>query len=181
LLMGMFFTIEALMVSINGGKPHSQFALFTHMARYLAPFALYFLIEGKEKLGIYLLKWAIGLTFIFHGIKALDYNPLFIDYLMEGFEGLLGVSIPESTARQYLVVIGAMDIILGVSALFRCPPWVYLYMALWGGLTAWFRVYFHGDLGILPMFVRFNHLLIPIYLGFYLRKAKLAKVEALHV
>ncbi|RLA62919.1 MAG: hypothetical protein DRQ88_13060 [Epsilonproteobacteria bacterium] len=178
LLVGLYFFIEAFMIWINGGRPHSQLSFFTHMARYLTPFAFYALVKGHEKVGINLLRWAIGFTFIFHGIKALQYNPLFIDYVMEGVEGLFGIAIMESGAKQILVVIGLFDVLFGVLAILKCPPWAYFYMALWGGITAWFRIYFHGDLGILPMFVRINHLLIPLYLGFYLKRPK---VESLYV
>lgn len=177
IFIGFYFLIETLMVWVNGGKAHSNFSIFTHMARYLTPFAIYAFMKGRENLGITIIKLAIGFTFIFHGVKALQYNPLFIDYLMEGAEGLFGVSLTESQAKPVLLVIGGMDIILGILALFKCPPWVFFYMAFWGGITAWFRVYFHGELGILPMFVRINHLLIPLYLGFYLKKNK---VEALY-
>jgi uncharacterized membrane protein HdeD (DUF308 family) len=178
ILIGVYFFSESIMVWINGGKAQSELALFTHMARYLAPIALYALFNKQDKLGIFLLKLGIGSTFIFHGIKALQFNPLFIDYLMEGMEGLVGMEINESSAKQLLIVIGVVDIILGVLAFFKSPPWIYFYMALWGGVTAWFRFYFHGELGILPMFVRINHLLIPLYLGFYFKRPK---VEALYV
>jgi len=178
LLISLYFFIEALMIWIDGGKAQSELAAFTHMARYLTPLALYALLNRQEKLGITLLKWGVGVTFIFHGIKALQYNPLFIDYLMEGLEGLLGIGITETSAKQLLIVIGVLDILFGVLALFKCPPWAYFYMALWGGVTAWFRFYFHGGLGILPMFIRINHLLIPLYLGFYFKKPK---VETLYV
>lgn len=178
ILISAYFFSESIMIWINGGKAQSELALFTHMARYLSPIALYALLNKQEKIGINLLKLGIGFTFIFHGIKALQYNPLFLDYLMEGVEGFLGMEITESSAKQLLILIGIVDIIFGVLAFFKSPPWIYFYMALWGGITAWFRVYFHGEFGILPMFVRINHLLIPLYLGFYLKRPK---VEALHV
>ncbi len=129
-------------------------------------------------MAITMLKWAVGITFIAHGVKAWLYDPLFIDYLMAGLDGIFGITINEVTAGQLLRLIGVVDIFFGALALFKFPYWIYFYMAFWGGLTACYRIYFHGDFGILPMFVRINHLLIPLYLGLYFKQPR---VEAINV
>jgi hypothetical protein len=146
-----------------------EFVMGAHLARILLPISLYYLLrqtDKDDKIGFGLLRLAIASTFIFHGIEALLLKPLFVDYILEGASSLFAFEMVETTAYNWLYLIGVLDILVGLGALFFRSINVFIYMAVWGLITAACRYLYHGDLGILPMLIRSAHWSIPLFLAF---------------
>ena len=115
--------------------------------RCLSPLALAALSTEKrnDRLAEWLLRVGIGATFIFHGIEALLTKAIFVDYLIAAGDKLLLADITESTARSALIVIGVVDVAVGVAILLpkRLRPVAY-WMAFWGFFTAFSRIVYMG-------------------------------------
>lgn len=80
----------------------------------------------------WLLRIAVFGTFIGHGILALGVKADWIKYVT-----LVGFS--ESTASIILPLIGALDIIVAISVLFKPMKFVLIWAAVWGFATAAIR------------------------------------------
>ena len=147
---------------------HSSFAcelaLLTHGARIGLPLVLFLYYRGEQNWTIdkrFLIRFTVGLTFVGHGIECLMEHPKFTDFLIEGFGMGFGMELTEETAIQILILIGAVDIVLGITGLIKPRVWIYSWMAFWGLLTAAARVmYFQWD-GIFPMLLRSAHWALP--------------------
>lgn len=130
--------------------------------------------EQRQLLGDHKqLKIATALTFIGHGLYAINFHPrpgYFIDMIIKAFY------VSESMAVLFLNVVGYLDIICA-TALFIPYQWIQkmalYYIIAWGFLTALARFYANvqWELGWysikqwLPEFLmRFPHFLIPFIL-----------------
>ncbi len=161
LYMAFSFFIFGLFQTIMGGEHHSSLTLLAHATRYVTPIAFYFILKDFNK-GIILLKIGISITFLAHGIEALLKNPVFLDYLLYAYKNF---NLTESCASYILLAIGIMDIILAILAIYLNNRWVYFYMVFWGFLTASYRVFYEGNPGLISLFIRSNHFLVPLFLG----------------
>lgn len=131
--------------------------------------ALYWSIQ-KPKM-ITALKFVIAITFICHGLFAMNYYPLpghFVDMVIYGF------GLTESTAKQVLFYAGLLDIVVAVLMFLPNQLVVYfalIYTLIWGFLTSIARIVttFQSDLigasinQYVPEFLfRFPHFLLPL-------------------
>ncbi|MDC0254733.1 hypothetical protein OAK75_07535 [Bacteriovoracales bacterium] len=166
-LMGALLFLISLAIFLRGSKRFYEIALLAHMARYLFPIALIFLFDSKREkspIPIYIFKVGLSFTFIFHGIEALDGNPLFIDYVLDFFGSY---KIEEKDAALLLKIVGVVDIIVGLLCVFFNYSFLFFYIAFWGLFTAALRPFYHGlSMGIFPMLLRSPHWGIPLFLAF---------------
>lgn len=126
---------------------HPELIPGAHAARYLAPLALCALSfqTPDSRRAEWLLRVGAGATFIGHGIQALLLRAEFIDYLIAAGDKLVSVDVGESTARTALVVIGVVDVLVGIAIVMpKRLRAVACWMAFWGFLTALSRVVYMG-------------------------------------
>lgn len=157
-LVAGWFALSAAASAPLGGEPFYRLGLLSDAVRYLAPVALVWL-PATERISLddratawtrRLLVVAAAATFIAHGWEALQLHPRFVDYLLLASRWLLGWSLAQATASDILLVIGAVDVLLGVAILVGLRSRVvFAYMAFWGAVTATARVV-HGGLGAYP-------------------------------
>lgn len=161
LFIFLCFFMFAMFQTIIGGLPNTNLTLFAHAARFLTPIGFYFLLRNSKS-GITILKVGVSITFIAHGIECLYKDPSFVDYLIYAFKGL-----NEEGANNILLIIGTLDILVGVISLILVNPWIYFYMAFWGFFTASYRVLYEGNPGYFSMLMRTSHYLVPLFLVLY--------------
>ena len=137
-----------------------------------APLFLFFLYK-KNKITkgiVFWMKLAIAITFISHGLYAINYYPRpghFVDMTIN----ILGVG--EETAFQFLNVAGVLDFIVAIALFFpnRISKPALVYIVLWGLATTLARIWGHfyvdmiGD--TLSQWVhesvyRFPHFMVPL-------------------
>lgn len=152
-----------------------EYALLAGAARIALPLVLYLFYRGSEEWTFekrFLIRLGISLTFVGHGIEALELHPKFLDFLIEGFSLMFGYELSEGKAIQMLYFIGAMDVVLGISGLIKPRVWIYSWMATWGAVTAICRVmYFQWD-GIFPMLLRSSHWALPLFAAWAIYEKK---------
>ncbi len=151
-LIGGWFALSAAAEMQLGGEPFFRLALAAHAIRFLAPVALVWLPDPEatapSDLALTwtrrLLRAGVALTFLAHGWEALQLHPRFLDYLLLASRRLLGWPLAQSAASYILIVIGAIDVVLGIAVLagLRSRA-VFGYMAFWGAITALARTV-HG-------------------------------------
>lgn len=159
LVAGYFFLIAAGH-TYRGGAAFTDWAIGAHAVRYMAPLALAFLIQplrvDAERVHTtinWLLRGALAVTFLIHGLEALNQHPRFVDYLLVASDKLLGYDLAEPVARRMLTVIGLMDVTLAALVLLA-RKWrlVLLWMVFWGVVTACSRIVFGGwDKGFMAL------------------------------
>lgn len=157
-LVAGWFAFTAAASTPLGGEPFYRLGLASDAVRYLAPVALVWLpatdrISLEDRTTAWtlrLLAVAAAATFIAHGWEALHLHPRFVDYLLVASRWILGWSLAQATASDILLVIGAVDVLLGIAILAgpRSRA-VFAYMAFWGAVTATARMV-HGGLGAYP-------------------------------
>ena len=150
------------------GTWHPELTPGAQAARYLAPLALVALsVERPQpRLAEWLLRAGAGATFIFHGVEALLAKPEFIDYLIAAGDKLLSVEVAESSARTTLIVIGVLDVLVGLAILLpkRLRPVAY-WMAFWGFLTAFSRIVYMGWGNWPELLIRLANGAVPLTLA----------------
>ena len=154
------------------GKISREITIFTHAIRYFVPFALFINISPniyskhfREKIFYFLLTLGISLTFIFHGYKAMIANPEYVDFIIIVFQKYIQLIISESKVEKILILIGIIDIILGLVVFSKLKKFVLIYMAFWGLITAFLRIVFYTNFyGISEFLIRSFHWIIPIFL-----------------
>lgn len=115
---------------------------------------------------------AISSTFIGHGLYALGYYPIPGNFLEMTMRSL---SIGEDFARQFLFLIGVLDVLAALGVLWptRFKAAIFSYLIAWGLLTSLARVwgYFSFDfwenwlqMWVYELFIRFPHFLVPWFL-----------------
>lgn len=157
-LVAGWFAFTAAASAPLGGEPFYRLGLASDAVRYLAPVALVWL-PATDRISLddrsttwtlRLLAVAAAATFIAHGWEALQLHPRFVDYLLIASRWLFGWSLAQATASDILLVIGAVDVLLGIAILVGLRSRVvFAYMAFWGALTATARMV-HGGLGAYP-------------------------------
>jgi hypothetical protein len=103
------------------------------------PIAL--LLYGKISKTHFLLfiKTLCALTFICHGLYAINYYTIPVDFISMTMNGF---SMEENTAKTFLYYIGIMDIVAGILIFFpKIDKIALIYMIIWGFLTSFARIY----------------------------------------
>ena len=135
----LWVLFQAVAVSMNGGKKFSELALLAHATRWGMPLVLFIFIFCKDKT-----KWLLpaivfsSMTFAVHGWEAWNLNPPFQD-LLYNFAAMFGVSPGQGAVHLFLKSVGCMDIFLAIAVLFYRKPGLFLWMAIWGFVTAFSR------------------------------------------
>ena len=125
---------------------------------------------SRERL-VLLMKIAVSLTFIGHGLYAFGFYPVPVKFIE-----MTCIIFPmdESMAKTFLRAAGALDFIVAIGIYWRkAEKPLLLYAAVWGGLTAMARITAYFSLQF-PMetihqywfesFLRLPHMLIPLLL-----------------
>ncbi len=164
----MFFAL-AWIIQQQGGSPFTDWSLYAHAARILLPVSLIFLLKDGllyKKVAYNGLLVGLSITYITHGLEAISLHPYFIDYMITSSSKLLHVNLKESMAEVVLRVIGFLDILIGISVLIFRNKWLFLWMGVWGFITAFARITELGW-GMFPeVLVRAVHFGGPIALIF---------------
>ncbi|HIG10276.1 MAG: hypothetical protein ABGY71_03940 [bacterium] len=130
----LWFALEAVALTLDGGAALSNWTVAAHAVRILTPLALFFLIRGRVLWAEFLLRAALAATFVAHGIEALSEVPAFLDLLLLSARRL-GWSLTESGAGALLMAIGTVDIALALLLCAGRLRAVSAYMAFWGAAT----------------------------------------------
>ena len=149
------------------------FPLATQAGRIAAPLGLMLLTASRTQGGLTLLRWAIAVVFLAHGLEAWQRNPIFLDLLISSSQQLLGLSLSQSVAEQALTAIGSIDLLLAVACVCLRSSTVLWWMVLWGAVTAFSRIAAYGwALSWHETFTRISHIGIPlaVALGWHLLK-----------
>lgn len=145
-----------------------------------SPIFLFYLWK-KQKIGdrlILLMKIAIAITFVSHGLYALNYYPR-PGHFTEMVMTILGVN--ESSAILILNIAGVLDFVIAIGIFIKgkIGNWILLYTVLWGLATTMARIVGHFYLDMmedtLMMWVheavyRTPHFLIPLAVYYFYQK-----------
>jgi len=161
--------LVALATTARGEAFAYGLAVPAHLARislplvWLARRSRAGLLAGVDPLT--LARVAVAATFIAHGAEALMGHPKFVAYIVGvGTQWHLW-QLDGIQALNALVVIGVVDIAVGLALLVRPLRGVALYMAFWGGVTALSRV-LYADLGATyEVFIRAAHVCLPLFVA----------------
>lgn len=120
---------------------------------------------------VLLMKVAVSLTFIGHGLYAFGFYPVPVKFIEMT---CMIFPMDESMAKVFLRVAGALDFIVAIGIYWRKTERPLLaYAAIWGGLTSMARItaYFSVQFPIetihqhwFESFLRLPHMLIPLLL-----------------
>lgn len=171
-LSGIALLILALMV----WKEHSW--QIGQLLEYSLQWSTPLLLAASSKPSIpehwvrYAARAAISATFIGHGLYALGYYAIPGNFLEMTMRSLY---IGEDSARQFLFVIGVLDMLAAIGVLW--PKYlkdpIFIYLIAWGLLTSLARVwsYFSFDffenwlqMWVHELLMRFPHFLVPWFL-----------------
>jgi len=168
--------------------PPQLTALFpyaTQSSRIVAPLALMLLDPWRAKRPLsrqrvdncmYLMRWAIALTFFAHGIEAWHHHYVFTDLLIVSAQRLLGIELTQASAEQLLSLIGAADMVVAVVCVATRWRAVLWWMAFWGAVTAISRIVGGGwGTSMHAMLTRAPHVGLPlaVVLSFCLVESRL--------
>lgn len=176
IIMGCYIVLLSLCKMLNGGAAYSDWAISAHATRWLPCFALWLWLymkpkEGGECYGAvrWMLVIAASMTFATHGVEALMLHPGFRDLLIGGLD-TISVTLSASVCDILLRVIGVMDVCLAISVLFIQRKSLFLWMAIWGGITALSRPIAFGDVLWEDALLRCGNCLVPLILFFWIRE-----------
>jgi len=122
----------------------------------------------RSYLGMQFLRVAAAATFATHGMEAMLQRSSFIDLLISSAQNVLNWDLPQAQAEQALFAIGVADLIVAGACLLTHSRAIFLWMALWGAITAASRVtaggleyHWHETLW------RASHCCVPLALAAY--------------
>ena len=131
----------------NPGATADGLAPLSHAVRIGALLALALLsgrpdLERRPAAGLvgWVLLLGTSLTFVGHGIEALQHSGPFVDLIIGTVKRWTGHRLSQASAEQLLTVIGLQDFILAALLLLRRWRWIAGWMAIWGLATALSRV-----------------------------------------
>ena len=127
-------------------------------------------LVSKERL-ILLMKFAVSLTFIGHGLYAFGFYPVPVKFIEMT---CMILPMDEEMAKIFLRVAGLLDFVVAIGIYWRqAERPLLIYAALWGGLTAMALITAYFSMQF-PMeiihqywyesFLRLPHMLIPLLL-----------------
>lgn len=150
-----------------------QFAMsIEHALQVFTPFALLMMLgkAGTRPTWILLTIAAISLTFVGHGLYALGFHAVPLNFQTMTMKLL---SCEQEAALLFLRIVGWLDLV-AVAGLWLVATrrWALLYMTAWGAATALARPLAYGSLDpwIAEMLVRTPHWLFPLLLFFVVSK-----------
>jgi len=179
--------LEACARVFNGGAPFAEWTVYAYALRYVAPVALLLLVirrpanrlspAGQARLTAWVLRVAIAVVFICHGVEAFLQHPRFLDYIIGSADRMLGLGISEAQAGMLLRIIGIVDVAVAFVVLIRPYRGVLYWMAFWGLITALARVTTYGFDVYYEVLVRFPHFLAPLAVVFLVKAVKTLESE----
>lgn len=169
-LLGAIVFLEALAKTLLGGEFASSYALAAEAARYMWLFAVAYALVVQRRLDQdkvlplvpQLFQWSLALTFLTHGLEALQFHPRFIDLLIVASRKLTEWPLVEADARLLLMGIGIIDVACALAVVWKPRTPLLIYMALWGLVTALSRVIFNFEQGIFEALLRTAHVGLPL-------------------
>lgn len=190
---GLYLLLEAVLSVQVGGKPFSELTPAAAALRYgtplvtpllLAGYVRYLSLErgdmatplsetssnpawwqrGTFRGGAFLLRLATALVFLAHGYEAWHHSPMFIDLVIGTGARQLDVWFEESQVTAVLSVIGAVDILVGLTLLISWNRYLLAWVAAWGLITALSRVTSFGWGAYPEVLYRATHFLVPLAL-----------------
>jgi hypothetical protein len=141
LAMSLYLFAQAWAIVLTGGKAFSELSILAHATRWGLPLALWSSFREKTEAlstskGLRrILIYCCVFTFFIHGWEAYSLTPVFQD-LIYNFCSLFAWPIQAPTIHSILKIVGCMDILLALSLFFIRSPKIYLWMAIWGLITA---------------------------------------------
>jgi hypothetical protein len=151
------------------------FPLAAQAARVAAPLGLV-LVGSRREITITVLRVAIVVTFVAHGIEAWTHYFKFIDDNIIAAQRLVGWQMSQATSETLLTAIGCVDfLVAALVATTRWPAAIY-YMVLWGFVTAASRIVVHDwELGWHEFATRAAHFGLPLVVALYWRDVRSVK------
>jgi hypothetical protein len=139
ILLGVVFMLPLLWLHFFG-DPYNTPLFFEFTAQFCSPLFLLYLIRYPQKnIPVVGVKIAIALTFIAHGLYAMNVFPLpqkFIRMMIVGF------GTTNILAKDILFYLGMADLIVAVGIFFpKAIKWCAFYAFVWGFFTAFARLY----------------------------------------
>lgn len=184
LVLGVYLLLLSLCKGLNGGTAFSELAIPAHATRWLPCLVLWLWLLGKpgqnaeeeeekqteEQVGggvVTVTTWglvlSVSLTFGVHGYEAVQLNPFFVDLLYGAFERL-SIPLSETGCHTLLRGIGVMDMCLALLVLVFRWKFLFVWMAIWGGLTALSRPFAFGHILWEDSLLRVGNCLLPLAL-----------------
>ena len=157
------------------GEQFNALVFWERAARWSLPLVLALLLpRGSAALSARRVQWAmwlarlaVAITFVAHGVKALDADGDFVDYLIAASSRLGGWWPPESIVHLWLKIIGVVDLGVAVLILLIRSRVVALYMALWALIAAWSRVVHSGTAADFEVIIRSGNYCLPLAVALY--------------
>ncbi len=185
--MAMWRTANGYQLQITWISPWllTLFPFATQLGRIAAPLGLLFIAITKDNrrvgMMMQILRWAIAVVFLAHGVEACQLNPKFLDLLINATQRLFGLDLSQSTAEQCLVAIGVVDIVLAIICVSYRSLTVLCWMAFWGAATAGSRIVANGwEMQWHESLARISHFGIPlaVVLWWHLLKYRAEELRA---
>lgn len=169
-VIGTLFLIDSIFRTALGQEATSALAIPGECARYLWFLAIGFALRNARTLDIeiglpsvrLLLRLGLALTFITHGFEALLQHPGFLDLVMQANQSLIPQQNSTVLATNLLLLIGVIDLLVGLVVLFRPSRTALVYMAFWGAITAFSRMIFAPYSGVFEALIRAPHFMLPL-------------------
>lgn len=159
-----WFFVASFSIYVQHATFGYSYVLIGHSARIIFPLALlYLLYTSNNKKGEMLFKLGIALTFLGHGISAVNYHPEFLDYIITFSDEFLDYDISYKLAKILLFSIGVLDIILALMVFLKSNKVVWGYMAVWGLVVSYWRVIYFAEGGVYAFLVRAPFWGIPLF------------------
>ncbi len=170
--LSAWFALVAVATTVTGAAFAHELTVPAHAARISLPlvWAMWRTAPGGRRSidPLALARVAIAMTFVAHGAEALLGHPGFVAYIVGVGQTWHLWQVDGSQALQALVVIGVIDVVVGLAICLwpsRAVRGVAVYMAVWGAVTALARV-LYADLGALyEVFIRSAHFGLPLLIA----------------
>jgi len=169
LLAAALWLVISILVKVGDYEWHPWMLPGAHGIRYLLPIALALIaLRRREDVAIFLVRLGISLTFLSHGLEAIWLKPGFVDFILIGADVTIGTVWDQSTAESILLTIGVVDVLVAVALwLPKAQRPIALWMAFWGGVTAFARIVCGGWPKYPDTLLRMVHVAAPLALFLY--------------
>lgn len=148
------------------------FPFVTQIGRIAAPLGLLLICRWESGAGagqrridraMQMLRYAVAMVFLAHGIEAWQLNPKFVDLIINSAQRVAGWNISESAAEVCLASIGGIDMMIAIACVGVRSRTVMWWMAFWGFATALSRLVANGwQMSWHETFARTPHFGIPL-------------------
>ena len=174
-IVGVVQLIVTLVAWHRGGFFMSEWTPVGDAARLAPAVVLILLAFGRSSAGvaprqlaagIWILRIAICMTFVGHGLKAIYGSPVFVDFLLAAADRV-GWEPTEASAQVMLRMIGVMDLMVAALVVFRRWRAVAYYMAAWAFIGALARVMHTGSGASYEVLIRAGNYCVPLAIALY--------------